>query len=168
MITAITAGFPISSATRSSHVKRWWSELPHELCLSPSSSLPWPVDRCGGLSPVTFSTILKRRTHLWQPYCSQTLLVHLFIGKPTASPQLRALRSYPYTLGQQVSVLFKSGVLSVRHKTHNTGPFTKPSVRGGRSLLEEYLSSEYPVSMHKQGDKRSFHPDYWEFEVSFK
>jgi len=36
-------------------------------------------------------------------------------------------------------------VLAVHHKTCNRGPFKKPSLRGGRSLLQE-SSFEYPVS----------------------
>jgi len=37
-------------------------------------------------------------------------------------------------------------ILAIYHKTYNRGPFTKPSLRGRRSLLQELLSYAYTVS----------------------
>jgi hypothetical protein len=54
-------------------------------------------------------------------------------GKTIARPRLRAARSHPYTLEWRLSAVHTAAVLAIRHKTHNSGPFKKPSLRGGRS-----------------------------------
>ena len=58
-------------------------------------------------------------------------------GKTIASPQLRAVRSHPYTLKWRLNAVHKSRVLEVRHKTHRRGPFKKHLVKCGMSLLQK-------------------------------
>jgi len=67
-------------------------------------------------------------------------------GTTTASPQLRAVRNYPYTLEWRLSAAVTSRVLTVHHKTHSKGPFKTTWLRDGRSLLQKSSRFEYPVS----------------------
>lgn len=77
----------------------------------------WAVGRVGYINAVA-----KR---CWYPYLS---------GKMIASPQLWAFLSHPYTSGHWLCIVVTSRVPAVCHKTHNRGPFKKPSLMGRRSF----------------------------------
>jgi len=69
------------------------------------------------------------------------LLVYLPISKTTANPQLRTVRSHPFTIERRISAVHTSRVLAVRHKTHSRGPFKKPLVKGGNLQVGSPVSS---------------------------
>jgi hypothetical protein len=75
----------------------------------------------------------------WGPHSSvaKHCLQNCLRGKTIASPELRTVRSHPYTLEWRLSTVHNSRVLAVRHKSHSRGSFKKHLVKYGRSLLQK-------------------------------
>jgi hypothetical protein len=101
---------------------------------------------CSSLSSgkETSKTLLSSARKLF--LCTRPLSVHCLSGKTIASPQLRAVRSHPYTSEWQLSTVVTSQVLAVRHETHDRGPFKKTSLRDKRTQLQKSLRFVWPVS----------------------
>jgi hypothetical protein len=82
--------------------------------------------------------------------CTRTFSVHCLSGKTIAGPQLRAIRSHPFTSEWQLSEVVTSQVLTVRQETHSTDPFKIPSLMDERSLPQKSLRFVCPVSVRQR------------------